>query len=53
MTPPAAERPADPRPDAVDDFMLTGMRIPLGVGAPEVMRRNGLDPCRPNPFRST
>jgi len=35
---------------AVDDFLLTGIRIPLAMASPEVLRQNGLDPCRPNPF---
>ncbi len=35
---------------AVDDFVLTGIRVPLAVASPEVLRQNGLDPCHPNPF---
>ncbi len=35
---------------AVDDFLLTGIRVPAAVASPEVLRQNGLEPCRPNPF---
>ncbi len=35
---------------AVDDFLLTGLRVPLAAPVVEVLRTNGLDPCRPNPF---